>query len=166
MGKIIVIFSTLAIFCLAIAIIQSCVDCGGEGPDNYRLVSISAEAKRNNLELLSLDAKANFFNSAFACDQAVNFNVLEDITITSSADYSSNYPAGTDLKQIMSVREGYSVEGETIQRYLAYARLREQNLFFTFNSPPSDKKVHDVTIKYKLADGREYDVFISGLTIN
>lgn len=80
---------------------------------------------------------AYLFNSAFACDPVISYERLRDINITSSEDYTATYPAGTDLKEIMSVREGYQAQGISIPTYLSNSQLGERNLFFTFNIPPS-----------------------------
>ena len=198
MKKVIVILSTWTFFCIGLAIIQSCDTCGDDGPYNYRLVSITGEAKRingiglvgeysvkpfllstketrydsiginiiNRVESVAFTTKGYFFNSAFACEPVINFERLKDINITSSEDYANLYPAGTDLKEIMSVREGYQVQGMSILTYLSNAELRHGNLFFTFDIPPATTKVHNLTITYKLFDGKEYEVFIQGLTIS
>jgi len=120
----------------------------------------------NSVESVAFTTKGSFFNSAFACDPAIEFPRLKDINITSSEDYANIYPAGTDLKEIMSVREGYQVQGMPILTYLPYAGLRHGNLFFTFDVPPATSKVHNLTIKYTLLDGKEFEVFIQGLTIS
>ena len=58
----------------------------------------------NRVELLAYDTEADFFNSAIACSPATNFESLENITITSSENYIDIYPAGTDLREIISNR--------------------------------------------------------------
>jgi hypothetical protein len=120
----------------------------------------------NTIELLAYDTKANFFNSAFACSPATNYDLLADITIISSEDYIESYPAGSDLKEIMSIRQGYQLQGGYIPTYLSNAELTEGNQFLTFEFPPSQTKTHDITITYKLFDGREFKVLIQELKIN
>lgn len=120
----------------------------------------------NDLEKIAFNMKGNFFNTAFACEPGVTYEPLEGITITSSEDYTHDYAAGTDLSEIMSVGYGYEAPGIPINTYLSNAMLTHWNQFFTFNIPPSANKVHNLTIKYKLFDGREYEVFIEGLRIN
>jgi hypothetical protein len=120
----------------------------------------------NSVELIAYSEKADFFNSSFACSPATNFESLADMTIISSEDYVDSYPAGTDLSEIMTIREGYQLQGNSIPTYLSNAELREGNLFLTFEFPPSQNSVHDITIMYKLFDGREFEVIIQGLKIN
>lgn len=119
----------------------------------------------NTIEQIALHTKMDFFISAFACSPASNYELLADLTITSSQDYIDNYPAGHDLKEIMSIREGYQLEGSYIPTYLSNAELKEGNLFLTFEFPPSQTRTHDITITYKLFDGREFKVLVPGLKI-
>jgi hypothetical protein len=119
----------------------------------------------NTIEQIALHTKMDFFNSAFACSPASNYELLADMTITSSQDYIDNYPAGYDLKEIMSIREGYQLEGSYIPTYLSNAELKEGNLFLTFEFPPSQTRTHDITITYRLFDGREFKVLVPGLKI-
>jgi hypothetical protein len=120
----------------------------------------------NTVELLAYDNEVDFFESAFACSPVTNFELLADMTIISSSDYTDSYPAGTDLKEIMLIREGYQQQGSNISAYLSNAELTEGNLFLTFEFPPSQNRAHDITITYKLFDGREFEVIIQGLKIN
>jgi hypothetical protein len=120
----------------------------------------------HTVEPAAFTTKGYLFNSAFACDPVISYERLGDINIASSEDYTTAYPAGTDLKEIMSVREGYQVQGITIPTYLSKSQLGDRNLFFTFNIPPSTTKTHNLSIKYRLSDGREYEAFIEGLTIS
>jgi hypothetical protein len=202
MRKIIVVLCVWAVFSIGISVIQSCVGCG-DGPYNYRLVSIAGEAKKvngmksnnspidyytvepyvldtkgvrydsigieitNSIEPVAFNKRFDVFNTAFACDPAQNFEALENVTITSSEDYANLYPAGTDLGEIISVRAGYQVAGSSISTHLASnPELDYQILFFTFNIPPSSNKVHNLTIKYKIVNGKEYEVLIQGLRIH
>jgi hypothetical protein len=119
----------------------------------------------NTIKQIAFDTNIDFLNSAFACSPATNYELLADMTITSSEDYIDNYPAGHDLKEIMSIREGYQLEGSYIPTYLSYAELKEGNLFLTFEFPPSQTRTHNITITYRLFDGREFKILVSGLKI-
>ncbi len=133
-------------------------------PNGIRYDSIGIDIF-NTLEQLALHTKMDFFTSAFACSPATNYDLLADMSITSTQDYNDNYPAGRDLKEIMSIREGYRLEGSDIPTYLSNAELKEGNLFLTFEFPPSQTRTHDITITYRLFDGREFKVFVPGLKI-
>lgn len=120
----------------------------------------------NRIEPLAYNTEYDFFNSAYACSPAENYESLENIIVTSSETYIDIYPAGADLTDLISVRDDYQLQGISIPTYLSASELRRANLFFTFNFPPSQSKVHNLTIKYRVFDGREYEVFIPGLKIN
>lgn len=120
----------------------------------------------HTIELLSYDTRINFLNAAFACSPATNYQQLADMQIMSSENYSEGYPAGSDLKELMTIRQGYQLQGRYILAFLSNAELTEENLFFTFEFPPSQTKIHDITITYRLLDGREFNVFVPGLKIS
>jgi len=110
--------------------------------------------------------KANFgFSSAYACSPAENYDMIFDIIITSSEDYNSAYPKGANLEEIMQVRNAHFVRGNNIALFMVNRQLNYHSVFYTFSFPPSENKTHDITIKYVLTDGREYETTVRGLLI-
>jgi hypothetical protein len=119
----------------------------------------------NTVEMLARYSPGYFFNQAFACDPVVRFDLLRDLTITSSQDYGDSFPAGSDLGEIMTVRNGYQLRGEHPSTFSSNAELDSGNFFLTFDFPPARTNTHDIIITYKLSDGREFSTLIQGLKI-
>lgn len=105
------------------------------------------------------------FSSAYACSPAMQFDVVFDVIITSSEDYNSAYPKGANLEEVMQVRNAHMVRGNNINQFMINERLTSHTVFYTFSFPPSENKIHDITIKYILSDGREYETTVSGILI-
>lgn len=120
----------------------------------------------HNFELLSLNNTGKVVGQAFACDPVVNYEILEDITVTSSRNYTDAYPAGADLSGIISVRQGHQVEGLSVSSFLLNSEFYNENIFITFNEAPSESATHNLTITYNLANGRKVETSVPGITIN
>jgi hypothetical protein len=105
------------------------------------------------------------FPAAYACSPAENYDIVFDVIITSSEDYNSAYPKGANLDEIMQVRYAHMVRGNNIALFMINNQLTYQTVFYTFSFPPSENKTHDITIKYILTDGREYETTVSGILI-
>lgn len=105
------------------------------------------------------------FSSVYACSPAVNFDILFDVIITSSEDYNSAYPKGTNLEEIMLARYSYLVRGNNIDAFMVNKQLDESNIFYTFAYPPAQDAYHDLTFKYILADGREYESTVTDVLV-
>lgn len=194
MKKIGIITGLWVVFHFFMAFLPSCMVCDDD-PIVHRLQSLSAEAKRiegieqsgsyqqgyflvssyhsdepgirydslgievvNALEIALNTSSSPFnfgVNSAYACSPVEKYDHLDEVIITSSSDYNSAYPKGSNLMEIMSVRANMA----------AYGRVGYENLFFTFNFPPEEDKLHDIRIRYILNDGREVEATIRGLLI-
>lgn len=101
----------------------------------------------------------SFFSQAYACDPALNFEFIESISVISNEDYSADFPKGTDLLDVITIRNGYQVQGN-------YNREVSHEVYFlTFNSPPSANKTHTFTIKYTLTNRRILQTDLGGITI-
>ena len=79
------------------------------------------------------------------------YEKITDIIITSDKDYNSEYQAGTNLKNILSVRKGtykkdaISSIDEVLQNLYAG---KNGMLLFTFDIPPETEEVHKITITF------------------
>jgi hypothetical protein len=105
------------------------------------------------------------FSTVYACSPAENYDIVFDVIITSSEDYNSAYPKGTNLDEIMQVRYAHMVRGNNISAFMINNELNYQTVFYTFSFPPSANKTHDITLKYILTDGREYETTVKGILI-
>jgi hypothetical protein len=105
------------------------------------------------------------FSTTYACSPAENYDMVFDIIITSSEDYNSAYPKGSNLEEVMLVRNAHMVRGNNVALFMVNRRLNYQSVFYTFSFPPSENKTHDLTIKYVLTDGREYETTVSNILI-
>ncbi|MBN1186065.1 MAG: hypothetical protein JXB49_27535 [Bacteroidales bacterium] len=106
------------------------------------------------------------FTGLYACEPAYNFDRIYDIEITSSEDYNTSFPKGSDLSRIMSVSWMFSLQKNSIDFFLIGQELTDNDsFFFTFNFPPDENKIHNITINYTLYDNRVYTTTISNLFI-
>ena len=102
----------------------------------------------------------SFFSQAYACDPAFSYEFIESISVISNEDYNTDFPKGTDLMDIMIIRNGYQVQGYYNQE------ISYEVYFLTFNSPPSANTTHTFTINYTLTNGRQLQTDLEGITIN
>ncbi len=122
----------------------------------------------NDIETFSSNSKGEVFFNSYACSPAENYEMLADLIIISNHDYTSSFPSGTNLKDLMSIRQGFNsflVAGESILAFLTNGEI-VGNSYITFNVPPDENNIHDLTIKFVLRDGREYSTILQGLKIN
>ncbi len=105
------------------------------------------------------------FSSAYACSPAENYDIVFDVIITSSEDYNSAFPKGSNLAEVMQVRYAHMVRGNNISLFMINEQLNYHTVFYTFSFPPSENKYHDITIKYILTDGREFETTVSNILI-
>ncbi len=105
------------------------------------------------------------FSSAYACSPVENYDVVFDVIITSTEDYNSAYPKGSNLEEVMQVRYAHMVRGNNINLFMINERLNYHTVFYTFSFPPSENKYHDITIKYILTDGHEFETIVSNILI-
>ena len=78
------------------------------------------------------------------------YEKVTDIIITSNKNYNAQYPAGTNLKGIISAWAQYTSSGYgTIDAMLKYTSNLPYDVSYMFNTPPYTEEVHDITIIYK-----------------
>jgi len=130
-------------------------DSLGIDVSNELIIAFNKQLWNNNLG----------FSSAYACSPAENYDIVFDVIITSSEDYNSAYPKGSNLEEMMQVSNAHLVRGNNISVFMINKRLNYHTVFYTFSFPPSENKYHDVTIKYILTDGREYETTVSDILI-
>jgi hypothetical protein len=135
------------------------VDNYVEQANGIRYDSIGIELSHAFDEIV-INRPFSFFSQAYACDPAFNYEYIESISVISSEDYNADFPKGTDLMDIMTIRIGYRVQ--------SYYRteLSYEVCFLTFNSPPSANKTHTFTIQYTLTNSRMLQTSLDGITIN
>ncbi|MGZ5244363.1 MAG: hypothetical protein ACXWDO_04935 [Bacteroidia bacterium] len=180
------------IFITFIAVLQqSCDKCDPE-PINQRLNSLQAELMRmdgstfspvnaNNAGL-RYDSLAihvthtftafmkqeqpvfSFFNTAYACDPAVNYDNIREIVISSSSDYNSEYPKGTNLANITQVRNDFHSNPETVSSK-SNQFLYSNDAYYTFTADPGKDDSHNITIKYILTNGQGYYTTLNNVLI-
>lgn len=96
-------------------------------------------------------------NAAYACSPAEIYQSLDDVVITSDTDYNQQYPAGTDLSNIIAIRNGLRKEGFTMPDYLnQYALLDRNQILITFTVPPDKSATHNISIQLDLNDQDEF----------
>ncbi len=181
------------IFNLTVLTIQACNphDCNS-GPFNFKLISIGATLKRltselptdylptekgirydsvgievsNEITTASSNSKANWIDQTFACSPVENYEKLKEISIVSSANYNLEYPKGSELKHIILVKNDYDREDEEVASIELNHELDGRSILLMFKAPPAQDNVHDITITYKLTNGKELQTKIESLKIN
>ncbi len=130
-----------------------------EQANGIRYDSIGIELS-HEFDEVAMTIPFTFFSQAYACDPAFNFEYIESISVISSEDYNADFPKGTDLMDIITIRNGYQVEG------YYNPELSPEVYFLTFNGPPSANKTHTFTINYALTNSRTLQINMEGITIN
>lgn len=95
-----------------------------------------------------------FINTAFACScipngwEGLKFSI-ENLTITSDADFAEQAPAGTDLSTVFEVRDPQTNETVPLQSVQDKSTLffPEEGVIFTLLTPPSADQIHTFTIE-------------------
>jgi hypothetical protein len=111
----------------------------------------------------------NIFNSAFACSPALYFDVITDISITTSKDYNQWYQAGDELNDMILVRTRYDTFGTLFSDYniaTDYSLERDDNMLLTFSKPPSTSKSFNFIITITTDKGDVFIEEINGLNIS
>ena len=130
------------------------------------MYSISYSFNRNMPGIQSVYAKSP---PSDVCEK------ITDIIIASNKDYSVKYPAGSNLKGIISVRDNNNdvfVGNTTIDDMIENLSLwnfrefwRDAHLLYTFNTPPDTEKVHEITITYKTEKNQVHTTVIKNVMI-
>lgn len=121
----------------------------------------------HDLELLALESVGQPLLSTYAlsCDPGVFYDNIIEILIKSSNEYLPQFPAGSNLKDLMTIRTGYSRPGDSLDFFGNNNEVSHSNFFLTFEVPPANQGVHSFTITYVLQDGRTLTSSVSGITI-
>jgi len=104
---------------------------------------------------LAISVSGNYTNSNSLSWEPLRRSKHEkviDIIITSNKNYNAKYPAGSNLKGIMSAN------GKTIDAMLKYYSNVPPDPFYTFNTPPETEEVHDITFIYRTKKQKFIDV--------
>ena len=110
----------------------------------------------------------NVFNQLLACSPSESYELLTDINITSDNDYNANFIAGTNLKDILSIRSGsnpFAVKGISLQSFLVTNYITEGIMFLTFNEPPEEVNKHNITIEFITLNGIKHSTTINDIII-
>ena len=100
-----------------------------------------------------------------ACDEPIVFDKSKRVIITSSEDYTSDLPKGSNLVNTMAVADYPYFKFEKIETFMANRELGFSSFLYTFQSPPSEDKFHNLTIKYILTNARQYSATIENVLI-
>lgn len=188
MKKLVILLAFITLNC-ALLLLQSCCR---QVDRNFTLQSISANPQKlapsrfdknfdidkairydsvgieviNDFKIAISKIKGSWINQSFACGDSENrYEHLDSISIISNEDYNVVYPKGTDLKNIIKARIGRSMEDVDITT-LESRPIYNANIIFTFYEAPSENKIHNITIKYKLKNGNEFQSTVVGLKLN
>lgn len=101
----------------------------------------------NNLESFSRRNNFSLINSAYACDPVYYFYGIDSMYIYSDQAYDANHPAGSNLRDLVGFRNGYSVVESKDNE------IQGSICFINFKSAPDQNKTHVLTIKYRLSNG-------------
>jgi len=131
--------------------------------------SLGIEIQHEVESLVSLQV-SGLVTPLFACSPVDNYEYLRDLVVTSNRDYNRLFPAGSNLKDLLSFRRGgfgmYPVQGSPASLFIANLELSQSGIFITFKAAPDARAVHNLTVKYILVNNREYTLEFPGITIN
>ena len=116
--------------------------------------------------------KTNFdlgINNSYACSPVFDYDYINEVILTSNQDYNSSYPSGTNIIDNLNVQEGYfhdfGAYGEEVLDFINLNPVSHYPFYFTFIFPPDEDKIHDLTVKYVLEDGRELETTIANVLL-
>ena len=101
---------------------------------------------------LAIDVRTNYtasnnYNTSLAMVKQTHERVI-DIVIISNKNYNANYPAGSNLKEIISVWS-FDTFIRTIDAMLESVSNVPDYGYYMFNIPPETEEIHDITIIYR-----------------
>lgn len=107
---------------------------------------------------------------ANACDPAVRYDDIVELSITSSQAFDDQHQAGDNLSDLVYIQNSNNVEGgRSIASFLDdyYEKMAdEQKLLLTFKRPPSSDLSHDLTIKIALSNGAVFEEELMDIEIS
>jgi len=133
--------------------------------------SLAIIVKTNYSRLAAYNFYKNLpgIQSAYAYKPYVYYENITDIIITSNKDYSNQYPAGSNLKKVISVNShGYYVYNvKTIDEMIKdiSPSWEAPHLLYTFNTPPETEDVHEITIRYKTEKNQVFSAVVKNVKI-
>ncbi len=123
---------------------------------------------KNEIEVVLNETPIKYqlgISSVKACSPAEDYDVFQEVNVTSDQPYSSVYPAGKLLNNIISVSSDAAIQSSKINNLLINHSNRDSQYFFKFNVAPDSIRVHTITIEYVFTDGRVLRSVIDGLKI-
>ena len=106
---------------------------------------------------------------AYAWSKVKNYERIDDIIITSNKDYNSEYPSGTNLSNILNIRNGsYSVKANiSIAHFLQnFDTNNSEDVYYTFTIAPEFEDIHTITIKYITENNNVFETKVENLKIS
>ncbi|MGZ5243007.1 MAG: hypothetical protein ACXWW0_03960 [Bacteroidia bacterium] len=94
-----------------------------------------------------------------------SYDKLDSVIVTSSEDYNDTLPKESNLAVIMSVHHNLSKWGNNFAAYIPYGEMFYEYLTYTFKGEPSETKLHNLTFRYVLRDGREVSTTVNNVLI-
>ena len=127
-----------------------------------------------NYNMLSHNFYRNFpgIQSAYATSVSENYEKVMDITIFSNKNYNAEYPAGSNLKGLISAHTGhYVTDCMTIDDMIEEVSWRDgwrwsgPPLLYTLNIPPETEEVHEITVRYRTEKNQIFSAVVKNVTI-
>jgi len=120
---------------------------------NYRNIYRQDEIATISFDSLAIIVNINYvwsspYNETFF-KMPVTREKIIDIIITSNKNYNANYPAGSNLKGIISVWHSGIYDFSTIDAVLKELSVVPSPLYYMFNTPPETEEIHDLTIIFR-----------------
>jgi len=161
-------------------------------PDSHRLVLEDVHSQNNivaiHFDSLAIEVKTNYskgyyvFNrnfpgiqSAYAFGKTTEiYEKITDVIITSNKNYNTQYPAGSNLKDIITVGQKWSSSEyrvdvsttiDTITKNRRVDYWYESRLIYLFNTSPETEDVHEITIKYITEKNQVFTAVIKNVKI-
>lgn len=146
------------------------IQSSGNGLSNYEIVNYQATSKGLRYDSLGIDIKneiesytqvvePSFISKAYACDPVISFSKISMLRILSDKAYDANHPIGSNLTDVVNIRNGYMVDPNS------YDEIYGGNIFINFKSAPSMEDTHNINISITLEDGRTFNSILPEIRI-
>jgi hypothetical protein len=102
---------------------------------------------------------------AYACEPDITYQILTDISVTSTGNYNVEFPSGSNLKSIVGFHPAHTKTPYSAQDFLGQAPVGPVPILLKFNLPPAENGIHQFTVLYTLSDGTTVQTIVDPVFI-
>jgi hypothetical protein len=119
--------------------------------EKVRYDSVGLEI-RHDLGRIAMNRTGDF-GVAIACDPIVIYESLSDLIVTSNQNYTASHPAGTNLKDLITIHPNYTTIAYESELFINEGQIGPVNILLKFKSPPAENALHTFIITYSVEGG-------------